>query len=134
MEKYNDISDISEETVAAWLDGHLSSEEDDAFVESISSNVQFAEILDAYEDIESDFEHLIEDGYELPAELNFDFQLPFIDDEVNFELSISNFDSAVGILENVESEEFQENDEGYSDSSEYYEDSDESHDATFYYF
>lgn len=79
MEHFDDIVDIPEELVAAWLDGNLSQEEDSAFVDMLSSNLQLAEIMDAYDNIESDYEHLIENGYDIPEELGFDFLLPPID-------------------------------------------------------
>ena len=122
MENYDNIFEISEETVAAWLDGCLSSEEDLAFAERISSDFQLAEILDAYEDIESDFEHLIEDGYELPSELSFNFYIP----ETNIDSESSLFpmvtDSYFNHSDDIDSEQMAEDNGSVSESTEYYED------------
>ncbi len=93
MENYDKIFDISEETVASWLDGTLPYEEEVSFENMLESDLQLGEILDAYEDIESDFEALIEEGYELPAELGFDFQLPSVDFIDEIESNPSHYDS-----------------------------------------
>ncbi len=79
MDSYNNFFEISEETVAAWIDGNLSADEETEFIKALSSNEELSEIIDSYDAIESSFENIIESGYELPAELAFDFILPDID-------------------------------------------------------
>lgn len=72
--------DVSEEMVAAWIDGTLSDENEAAFMEQLSSNSELAAILDAYDDIEEEFENIIESGYDLSEEISFDdFELPAVD-------------------------------------------------------
>lgn len=78
MDNFNDFHEVSEEFVAAWLDGNLSNEDDSAFADILTSEFQLAEILDAYDDIESDYETLIEEGYEIPEILGSGFTLPSI--------------------------------------------------------
>jgi len=79
MDSYNNYFEISEETVAAWIDGNLSTDEETEFIEELSSNEELSEIIDSYDAIESTLENIIESGYELPAELAFDFILPDIE-------------------------------------------------------
>lgn len=130
MENYDNIFEISEETVAAWLDGCLSSEDDLAFVERISSDFQLAEILDAYEDIEADFEHIIEDGYELPSELSFDFNLPDIVNEDDY-LFMSANSTTFGYSDDINSESIQDTNE---ESNEFYDQSDVMQSEDFFLF
>lgn len=76
MENSNNFFEISEETVAAWLDGTLPADMETFFDEQLANNPELADILDAYEDIEASFENIVEEGYELPAELAFEFSIP----------------------------------------------------------
>lgn len=79
MEWYNDTEfEITEETVAAWLDGTLSENYEREFAEKMSSDPLLGEILDAMDDVENDFENITMEGYELPADLVADFDLPEI--------------------------------------------------------
>lgn len=135
MENFDDIVDISEELIAAWLDGNLSPEEDSEFMAMLSSNSQLAEVMDAYDEIESDYEHLIEDGYEIPEELNLDFQLPSIDFIDDDELLASNQYSHVdysGEEESLTSQE--EENEGTCDSNDFNDNSDPIHDEEIDFF
>ena len=125
MENYNYLFEISEELVAAWLDGNLSSEEDAAFVDLLSSDIQLGEIMDAYDDIETEFENLIEDGYEIPEELNIDFQLPSIDIISENELLTAHQYSSFEYTEEEEALDSLENYKGVCDSNEFYEDPDD---------
>lgn len=67
-----------ENTMAAWLDGMLSPEESDAFMRQCATDPMMQEILDANDDVEDTFESMIEIGYDLPEELNGDFEIPQI--------------------------------------------------------
>ena len=76
---------VSEETFAAWLDGMLSPEEEREFMNECAHNAEFQELLDANDQVEDSYEHLMDNGYELPDELNGDFHIPEIyeaEDEV----------------------------------------------------
>ena len=68
-----------ENTMAAWLDGMLSQEESDAFMRQCANDPMMQDILDANDDVEDAFESMIEMGYELPVELDGDFEIPQVD-------------------------------------------------------
>lgn len=72
---------VDEEDVAAWLDGTLPPESENNFMSLLSTDPELADILDTYDEVESSFEDMVENGYELPADLLFDFDLPQIEDE-----------------------------------------------------
>lgn len=77
--------DSYQETFAAWLDGMLPPAEEDAFKELFSTNSELQDLLDANDQIDENFEQMIDDGYELPEEFLVDFELPqiaFESDEV----------------------------------------------------
>lgn len=80
MNGYNMINNVSEETFAAWLDGMLSPEEESDLLREMAGNEELQEILDANDQVEETFEEMVENGYELPEELDEDFALPFIED------------------------------------------------------
>lgn len=76
---------VSEETFAAWLDGMLSPEEEREFMNECAHNAEIQELLDANDQVEDSYEHMMDNGYELPDELNGDFHIPEIyeaEDEV----------------------------------------------------
>lgn len=124
MKSYDHLFEISEELVAAWLDGNLSSEEDTAFINLLSSDIQLVEIMDAYDDIEAEFENLIEDGYEIPEELSIDFELPSIDIVSNNELLTSRQYSSFEYTEEEKLDSLENNDDAY-ESNEFHEDSED---------
>lgn len=68
-----------ENTMAAWLDGMLSQEESDAFMRQCANDPMMQDILDANDDVEDAFESMIEMGYDLPEELDGDFEIPKVD-------------------------------------------------------
>ena len=70
---------ISEETFASWLDGTLPYEEESMFLEACSNNKDLQELLEANDQIDEDYENMIETGYDLPYEFNADFDIPQID-------------------------------------------------------
>ena len=73
---YNPV--ISEETFAAWLDGAMSYEQEAKFLDACSHNEELQELLDVNDQIEEDYEDLVENGYVLPYELETDFDIPQI--------------------------------------------------------
>lgn len=80
---YNPV--MSEETFAAWLDGAMSSEQEAMFLDACSHNEELQELLDANDQIEEDYENLIESGIVLPSEFEADFDIPQIIDTSNDE-------------------------------------------------
>lgn len=69
---------VSEETFAAWLDGTLSIEEENNFLKEYDGNAEIEELLSANDQVDESYEQMIQEGYELPDELNGDFPLPDI--------------------------------------------------------
>lgn len=134
---FNDgITDISEEYVASWLDGNLSTEEYLAFAARLSADTQLSEFLDAYDDVETEFDTMIEEGYELPEELAADFELPRVDpmyftDTYEFsDMDSDQLEFAVAQVENSESND----DNNPTDRSDLYnEDSEDSSPEEFYF-
>ena len=80
---YNPV--ISEEIFAAWLDGAMSSEQEDLFLDACAHNEELQELLDANDQIEEDYENLVESGVVLPSEFESDFDIPQILDTNNDE-------------------------------------------------
>ena len=80
---YNPV--ISEETFAAWLDGAMSSEQEAMFLDACSHNEGLQELLDANDQVEEDYENLVESGIVLPSEFEGDFDIPQITDTTNDE-------------------------------------------------
>lgn len=118
-------TDISEELVAAWLDGNLDPEADSAFLELLSSDDRLAEVLDAYDDVETEFESLIEGGYEIPSEFGFDFMLPEIEYADGNEMFVYHNDGYDGYESVADSHEMNEDDDDISQSSEIFDENDE---------
>ncbi len=71
---------ISEESFAAWLDGTMSYEQESAFLKACSDDKDLQELLDANDQVEDDYEDMVEYGYELPYEFNRDFDIPQVED------------------------------------------------------
>lgn len=69
-----------ENMLAAWLDGTLPPEEDAAYTEYAGSDPQMQEMLDASDDIGDSYDDMLENGYEMPAELDGDFDIPEVPD------------------------------------------------------
>lgn len=125
MKNYNNALEISEERVAAWLDRNLSPEDDALFIEQLSADPHLSEILDSYDDIEVEFESLINDGCDIPAELSFDFQLPVVEpNDLNDDL-ISHLDSPSGYSDGVDSEDIHETEDLSSEDRDFYNDNEE---------
>ncbi len=85
MADYDNII-IDENVLAAWLDGTLSPEEDEAFMNICAGDPEMSEILEANDQVDDYYENLVDEGYELPEEFSGDFELPnivsFDDDNV----------------------------------------------------
>lgn len=71
---------ISEELFAAWLDGAMSFEQESMFLDTCSHNEELQELLDANDQIEDEYENLVEGGVVLPSEFETDFDIPQIVD------------------------------------------------------
>lgn len=79
MTDYYDPLPFSEEQFAAWLDGTMSPDEEQLFMQECASNPDMQFLLDANDNIDDSFEEMIAYGYEMPEELYADsFQLPEI--------------------------------------------------------
>ena len=80
MADYNLNSFDMENTFSSWLDGTLSPEEEAAFMNFCASNLEMQEIMEANDQLDETYEALVEDGYELPAEMMDDFIIPQVED------------------------------------------------------
>ena len=80
MADYNLNSFDMENTFSSWLDGTLSPEEEAAFMNFCASNPEMQEIMEANDQLDETYEALVEDGYELPAEMMDDFIFPQVED------------------------------------------------------
>ena len=83
---------VTEEVFAAWLDGTLAEDQDGRFLEACSHDETLQEILEANDQIDEDYENMVEVGFVLPDEFNLDFKIPFVgvdeytdDDIVSYE-------------------------------------------------
>ena len=76
MADYNLNSFDMENTFSSWLDGTLSPEEEAAFMNFCASNLEMQEIMEANDQLDETYETLVENGYELPAEMMDGFILP----------------------------------------------------------
>lgn len=70
---------VDEQTFAAWADGKLTPQEEQAFMAELDENPGLAELFEAYDQVEADYEQMVEQGYTLPEELQHDFDLPEVD-------------------------------------------------------
>ena len=69
-----------ENTFSSWLDGTLSPQEEAAFMDFCASNLEMQEIMESNDQLDEMYEALVEDGYELPAEMMDDFIIPQVED------------------------------------------------------
>lgn len=77
---------VSEELVAAWLDGNVTPEQDTYISQMCAIDPALQTIMDANDDIEATYDGLLENGFELPYELSTDFSLPHIEDSLYTEI------------------------------------------------
>ena len=83
---YNDNGmAVSEELFAAWLDGTLSPGEESRFMDMVAGSEEIQELMDANDQTEETYENMMTDGYEMPEELQDDFELPYIGDNDDIE-------------------------------------------------
>ena len=95
MADYNLNSFDMENTFSSWLDGTLSPEEEAAFMNFCASNLEMQEIMEANDQLDETYEALVEDGYELPAEMMDDFIFPQVENnEVYSYDELSNVEDA----------------------------------------
>ena len=87
---------FSEEQFAAWLDGTMSPDEEQLFMQECASNPDMQSLLDANDNIDDSFEEMIANGYEMPEELYADsFQLPEIGDFDDVDDHVFGFDDQI---------------------------------------
>lgn len=79
MADYDVTSFDVENTFSSWLDGTLSPEEEAAFMIFCASTPEMQEIMEANDQLDETYEALVEDGYELPAEMIDDFIFPQVE-------------------------------------------------------
>ena len=79
MADYNLNSFDMENTFSSWLDGTLSPEEEIAFMDFCASNLEMQEIMESNDQLDETYEMLVENGYELPAEMMDGFILPQVE-------------------------------------------------------
>ena len=95
MADYNLNSFDMENTFSSWLDGTLSPEEEAAFMNFCASNLEMQEIMEANDQLDETYEALVEDGYELPAEMMDDLIFPQVENnEVYSYDELSNVEDA----------------------------------------
>ena len=95
MADYNLNSFDMENTFSSWLDGTLSPEEEAAFMIFCASTPEMQEIMEANDQLDETYEALVEDGYELPAEMMDDFIFPQVENnEVYSYDELSNVEDA----------------------------------------
>ena len=80
MADYDVTSFDVENTFSSWLDGTLSPQEEAAFMDFCASNLEMQEIMESNDQLDEMYEALVEDGYELPAEMMDDFIIPQVED------------------------------------------------------
>ena len=95
MADYDVTSFDVENTFSSWLDGTLSPEEEAAFMIFCASTPEMQEIMEANDQLDETYEALVEDGYELPAEMMDDFLFPQVENnEVYSYDELSNVEDA----------------------------------------
>lgn len=125
MADYNLNSFDMENAFSSWLDGTLSPEEETAFMDFCASNPEMQEIMEANDQIDETYEALVEDGYELPADIMADFIIPQVvdDDEDKFPcdelLCVDDADNADDdnqiLSAHVSEEDYEQADDSYDD-------------------
>lgn len=125
MADYNLNSFDMENTFSSWLDGTLSPEEEAAFMDFCASNLEMQEIMEANDQLDETYEALVEDGYELPADIMADFIIPQVvdDDEDKFHcdelLCVDDADNADDdnqiLSAHVSEEDYEQADDSYDD-------------------
>lgn len=84
MDDYGNFT-LDENMFSAWLDGNMTPDEEEAFMDMCADDPAMGEILDANDQVDDYYENLVDGGYEIPEELDTDFDLPYIspaDDDI----------------------------------------------------
>lgn len=77
MDDYGNFT-LDENLFSAWLDGNMTPDEEEAFMDMCADDPAMGEILDANDQVDDYYESLVDGGYEIPEELDTDFDLPYI--------------------------------------------------------
>lgn len=77
MDDYGNFT-LDENMFSAWLDGNMTPDEEEAFMDMCADDPAMGEILDANDQVDDYYENLVDGGYEIPEELDTDFDLPYI--------------------------------------------------------
>lgn len=77
MDDYGNFT-LDENMFSAWLDGNMTPDEEEAFMDMCADDPAMGEILDANDQVDDCYENLVDGGYEIPEELDTDFDLPYI--------------------------------------------------------
>lgn len=125
MDDFDNII-IDENMFSAWLDGTLSPEEDEIFINVCAESPKMGEILDANDQIDEYYENIVDEGYELPEEFTDNFELPYIasfDDGIDVYVDDSDDDEYISgdddVVENDKFLDCDENDDSGSDAQDY---------------
>ena len=70
---------VTDEASAPWLDDTMPYDHETTFLDACSNNKDLQELLDANDQIDEDYENMIEIGYDLPYEFSLDFDVPTIE-------------------------------------------------------
>ena len=76
MDDYGNFT-LDENMFSAWLDGNMTPDEEEAFMDMCADDPAMGEILDANDQVDDYYENLVDGGYEIPEELDTDFDLPY---------------------------------------------------------
>lgn len=77
MDDYGNFT-FDENMFSAWLDGNMTPDEEEAFMDMCADDPAMGEILDANDQVDDYYESLVDGGYEIPEEFDNDFDLPYI--------------------------------------------------------
>ncbi len=77
MDDYGNFT-LDENMFSAWLDGNMTPDEEEAFMDMCADDPAMGEILDANDQVDDYYENLVDGGYEIPEEFDTDFDLPYI--------------------------------------------------------
>ena len=77
----NNYFTVSEEMFAAWLDGTLSTEEENQFLAICAVDPKIQEIQEANDQVEETYEEMTTNGYQIPDEILGDFDIPAIEND-----------------------------------------------------
>lgn len=117
MSEGNFFYDISEETVASWIDGTMTPEQEAEFMQGLAQDEDLTEILDSLDDVEASFETLIEDGYELPEEIMYDdFDLPDVAMPADVVMFDDDIDGDIGVQTEVHGDSASEEEVSFDDT------------------